>query len=150
VWQGNVCLFEHRERRTCVKLRPVEACLEERATNALLVAEVTVDHLLLDVMELTLGHVVTWKATGHAGEPHHPTGGAGLVATQGCLSHAGSKVVALGAWFLHLGKLAAVWRWMQTKGSMGFGAVAVFNFGRCGGGAGRQVDKIRAHVCCFA
>jgi hypothetical protein len=59
VWQVNVCLFEYRERHTCVKLRPVEADLEERtevsagshmfeelkgATNALFVVEMAVSN----------------------------------------------------------------------------------------------------------
>jgi hypothetical protein len=59
VWQGNVCLFECRERHTCVKLRRVWACLEKRAevgagshmfewlqgtADALLVAEVPVSN----------------------------------------------------------------------------------------------------------
>jgi hypothetical protein len=116
-----------------------------RAAAALL-RQAGLDHLLLDVVELTLGHAAARKAAGHAGKPCHPTGGAGLVSTQGCLGHAGSNSVALGAEFLG----AAVWRGVWTVRLMGLGAVAVFNFSCCGGDAGRQVDQIRAHVGCFA
>jgi hypothetical protein len=45
-----------------------------------------IDHLLLDVVELAPGHVAATKTVGHAGEPRHPTDGAGLASTQGALA----------------------------------------------------------------
>jgi hypothetical protein len=46
-----------------------------------------------------------------------------------CLRQSGGEAVALEPEFVGLGDLATGGRRVETKGSMGFGAVAMFNFG---------------------